>query len=123
MAVRVFPAGFQYMDPVAGSSTAGSGIIVDDGTTTPPWVDRPDQQRSDLFLNESLRRNMTMTRDDAAAIRPPLPPVPSPFGYATDALTIDDVLGGRLTPNGRRVPGEFMEGSLRNAQSASPAGS
>jgi len=119
MSVRVYPAGYEYMDPVGPSSTAGSGLIVDDGSVTPPWVDRPDQQRNDLFLNQSLRRWMTATREDLLSIRPPLPPVPQPWGYSTVPLTLDDVVAGQFSP-ARRFREQYAEASLRNSMSAGP---
>ena len=117
MSVRVYPAGYEYMDPVGPSSTAGSGLIVDDGTRTPPYVDRPDQQRSDLFLNQSLRRWMTTPREQLQMIRPPLPPIPDPNVYRAQQLTLDDVVAGQFYP-ARRDPGANTESSLRNSQSA-----
>ena len=123
MSVRVYPMGYEYMDPTGPSSTAGSGIIVDDGAVTPPWVDRPDQQRSDLFLNQSLRKWMTTPREQIQMIRPPLPPVPQPFGYRTVPLTLDDVVDGRFSAARRPMPGENTEASLRNSMgAANPVG-
>jgi hypothetical protein len=117
MAVRIYPEGYEYMDAVGPSSTAGSGLIIDDGFTTPPWVDRPDQQRNDLFLNQTLRRLMTTPREVLAATRPPLPPIPPTFGYNVNQLTLDDVVDGSFSAR-RRDPGANLEGSLRNSQSA-----
>jgi len=124
MSVRIYPLGYEYMDPVGPSSTAGSGVIMDDGATTPPWVDRPDQQRGDLFLNQSLRRWMTTPREVIQAeTRPPLPPIPPTWGYPTEAMTLDDVVSQRFSPMSRRVVGENMSGSSRNAmETANPIG-
>lgn len=125
MAVRVFAAGYEFLDPIALSTTAGSGIILaDDGERTAPWVDRPDQQRSDLYQNDALRRGMTTPREVIRAeTRPPLPPIPQPFGYRTEELTLDDVVAGNFTPVLRRQPGENMSGSLRNSMTtANPIG-
>lgn len=123
MAVRIYPMGYEYMDPTGPSSTAGSGVIVDDGAVTPPWVDRPDQQRSDLFLNQSLRTWMTTPREQLQQIRPHLPPIPPPFGYSTSELTLDDVVAGNFSPARRGNAGQHMSGSLRNATvTANPIG-
>jgi hypothetical protein len=118
MSVRIYPGGYEYMDPVGPSSTAGSGLIVDDGSPPPPWVDRPDQQRNDLFLNQSLRRWMTTPREVLAQIQPPLPPIPDPGAFRPRELTLDDVVAGQFYPMTRRRPGENTESSLRNSQSA-----
>ena len=118
MSVRVYPMDYEYIDPTGPSSTAGSGVIVDDGAVTPPWVDRPDQQRSDLFLNQSLRKWMTTPREQIQMIRPPLPPVPQPFGYRTVPLTLDDVVDGQFSAARRPMPGENTEASLRNSMGA-----
>lgn len=124
MSVRIYPLGYEYMDPTGPSSTSGSGVIMDDGMRTPPWVDRPDQQRGDLYLNQSLRRWMTTPREVIQAeIRPPLPPVPPVFGYPTEQLTLDDVVSQRYSPMSRRVAGQHMSGSSRNAmETANPVG-
>jgi hypothetical protein len=124
MAVRVYPVGYEYMDPVSPSPIAGSGLIVDDlpgapgGPPAAAWQDRPDQQRSDLFLNQSLRRWMNTPREVLAQTRPPLPPVPQPFGYSTMPMTLDDVVAGNFAPARRGRPGENMSGSLRNSTTA-----
>jgi hypothetical protein len=117
MAVRIYPMGYEYMDPVGPSSTAGGGVIIDDGAVTPPYVDRPDQQRMDYQLNTSLRRWMTAPREELQAIAPPLPPVPPVYGYRTEQMTIEDVFSNNFTAY-RPRPGENMSGSLRNSMSA-----
>ena len=118
MAVRIYPMGYEYMDPVALDSMSGGGVIIDDGAVTPPYVDRPGQQRMDYQMNESLRRWMTTPREVLAATPPPLPPVPQPWGYRTEQMTIDDVVAGNFSSVRRMAPGENMSGSLRNSTSA-----
>ena len=124
MSARIYPEGFQYMDPVAPWADAGSELIteealVDAGERVPPWWDRPDQQRNDLFMNQSLRQWMNTPREELAAIRPPLPPVPPEFGYRVAPLTLDDVVAGQFNPVMRRpMRGQDVSGSLRNSMSA-----
>ena len=128
MSARIYPEGFQYMDPVAPWADAGSDLITEadlaraeiaDGGRLPPYADRPDQQRNDLFLNQSLRRWMTAPREQLLAIRPPLPPIPPVDGYRVAPLTLDDVVAGQFNPVVRRpMRGQDVSGSLRNSMSA-----
>jgi hypothetical protein len=124
MSARIYPEGFQYMDSVAPWADAGSELITEEalvvsGDRVPPWWDKPDQQRSDLFLNQSLQRWMNTPREVLAQIRPPLPPIPPTEGYRTVPLTLDDVVAGNFSPVVRRPRrSEDMSGSSRNSMSA-----
>ena len=134
MAVQFYPDGsFAYLDPhgfieaVAPPPAAVAGPVV-----PPVWEDRPGQNRNELYANDALRW-MSVSREEIAAIRPPVPQqlFPPTMGYEGEPLTINDVLnnGDYWTPRQhawisgpprylRRRDIEDMEGTPRFASSS-----
>jgi hypothetical protein len=105
MAVRFWPDGaYEYLDPVGVGVMSGGGVVYDDGERSEPWLDRPGQNRNELYANDALRW-MSVPREEIMAIRPPVPQFlfpPTDMGSYMP-LTIEDVLlnGDYWTPRQR----------------------
>lgn len=115
MAIRFLEDGFEYLDPMSGASTAGMGVVYDDGLRSAPWEDRPGYGVNDLVASEALRW-MSIPAEQIRMTRPPVPQqlFPPRFGYSHDPVTIDDVFTDEMwrpqvrswawTPGAREVP-------------------
>lgn len=102
MAIRVDRDGFgQSTDPGAVGVRSSGAQVYDDGTTMPPWEDRPWKDRREIQASETLRL-MSIPSEQIAQIRPPVPYVLFPdeeLGFVNHPLTIEDVLDtGRWSP-------------------------
>ena len=103
MAVRIIEGGYAYMEPMAGASTAGSGLVYDDGQQMPPWEDRPGYGQNDMIASEALRL-MNIPREQIRMTRPPVPMrlFPDRFGYEHEPIGIGDLFDdGMWTPQPR----------------------
>lgn len=128
----------EVFDPVGAGSTASGLRVFDDGSRTPPWIDRPGQSKEQYIVSEALRL-MSIPRDQIRAQVPPVPYVLDPpiFGYDTTPLGIEDILDtNRWEPTRRSwtsgivgkprhsdVDNDLFSGTSRNINSSlSPGG-
>lgn len=128
MAVRITVGGYEYLDPIAGQSSAGGGETIEDGTRNPPWVNRPGYGQNDLVASEALRL-AAIPREELWRQRPPVPAFglfPPKFGYDTTPYTIEDIVYGDWRPRfrtwvpaGRDGAMADMSGTLRNVNPTS----
>lgn len=95
MSIRVDREGFgQSMDPGAVGQRSSGAQVYDDGMRPEPWIPRPWQGRNEFTASDALLL-MSMSSQEIAAIKPPVPYVLFPdeeLGFVNQPLTIDEVL-------------------------------
>ena len=135
MGYRIAREDWEALDSVAVSSTAGGLPVYHDGSTMPPWMDRPGQSKEQYIVSEAMRL-MVVPADQVRAIRPVTerPPMPDQ-GYVREPLTIEEVLdtdrwrpqvrswisGVPLKPRRSDMVDDMFSGTARNiGMSANP---
>jgi len=135
MGYRIAREDWETLDNVAVSSTAGGLPVYHDGSTSPPWFDRPGQSKEQYIVSEAMRL-MTVPADQVRMIRPVTehPEMPTE-GYVREPLTLTEILdtdrwapqrrswtsGVPLKPRKSDVQQDMFSGTARNiGMSANP---
>jgi hypothetical protein len=135
MAIRIEQGDHDALrESIAAGSTSSGVLVYDDGTTTPPWIDRPWAGRESFITSEAMRL-ADVPAEEIRKIRPIVPQqlFPDISGYDRTPLTIDEVLStDRWKPTVRSwisgpsrqvrradMQEDLWSGSMRNVSSTS----